>query len=682
MNRSHLLSFVVLLAVLVLNVAGPVRAQDAAATPSVSVADQFIQNNRVFVNSAYSAGPGFMVIHAEDPTGGPGPVIGFEPVAQGWTYNLEVKIDPAQATATLYAMLHVDDNTVGVYEFGQIGGADAPVLVNGEMVTPAFKAEIINADDQFVQNNQVVIASVTTQQAGFVVIHSGNADTFGGTLGQAPVPAGTSTNVVVPIAAEGQTPVLWPMLHVDTGAVGTYEFGTVEGADPPVIINGTMATLPIWTVPHMRVSNQLALPGDGQPATPSAFTLRVDSVLAEVPGFVVIHQETDNTFGPVAGFAAVPAGLTKDLVVELNAERVTYHMWPMLHVDTGAVGTYEFGQVEGADPPVLVNDQVLTFPVNAGPALVLVDQTPAAGSAAGKIVVTVKEATIDQPGWIAVHSNDNGNPGPVLGVAPLHKGTNKNVTIEIDSAAAGNLVMPMEHYDTGTAGVYEFGTVEGADPPVIVGGNIIMGPLNLTGTAAAPGAGAPQACTITASQNVNLRSGPGTDTAQQGTLAAGQSATVTGQVTGVDGYVWFQLQDGTFLRSDLGTTSGTCGDLPAASGGAAVPAAAPTVAPAAPTVAPAPTTAPAASNVVTVEVQDFQFVPPSVTVPVGGTVKFVFVGQAPHSATADDGSFDSGLLNNGQEFSVTLSAAGTIAYHCQLHGVAGGGGMAGTIIVQ
>jgi len=178
-----------------------------------------------------------------------------------------------------------------------------------------------------------------------------------------------------------------------------------------------------------------------------------------------------------------------------------------------------------------------------------------------------------------------------------------------------------------------------------------------------------------ATQNVNLRMGPGTDNAQHGTLPAGQAATVTGQVTGADGYVWFQLEDGTYVRSDLGTTSGACGDLPAAGGAGAAPAA-PTATTA------APTTAPAAANGVTVEVQDFQFVPPSVTVPVGGTVRFIFVGQAPHSATADDGSFDSGILNNGQEFSVTLSAAGTIAYHCALHGVAGGGGMAGTIIVQ
>ena len=35
----------------------------------------------------------------------------------------------------------------------------------------------------------------------------------------------------------------------------------------------------------------------------------------------------------------------------------------------------------------------------------------------------------------------------------------------------------MLHYDTGEAGVYEFGEVEGADGPVVVQGDIVVGPL-------------------------------------------------------------------------------------------------------------------------------------------------------------------------------------------------------------
>ena len=49
----------------------------------------------------------------------------------------------------------------------------------------------------------------------------------------------------------------------------------------------------------------------------------------------------------------------------------------------------------------------------------------------------------------------------------------------------------------------------------------------------------------------------------------------------------------------------------------------------------------------------------------------------PHTATASDGSFDSGNLNPGQSFSLTFSTAGAYAYICQYHA-----GMTGTIVVQ
>jgi hypothetical protein len=64
----------------------------------------------------------------------------------------------------------------------------------------------------------------------------------------------------------------------------------------------------------------------------------------------------------------------------------------------------------------------------------------------------------------------------------LHPGANWHVYIEVDPAKAGTKVFPMLHYDTGVAGQYEFGDVEGADAPVFVGGNVVFAPLNLNTT--------------------------------------------------------------------------------------------------------------------------------------------------------------------------------------------------------
>jgi hypothetical protein len=482
MNK-RLLSVVALSLLLVL-VGGvlPTSAQDMPA-PSVEVANQLSLDGTVTVAKAYSEGPGFIVIHTGNAEGGIGPGIGVGVVNPGWNYNVNIKIDTRAATSTLFAMLHVDDNEVGVYEFGTVEGADGPVVVDGQPVTPPFNVDIVNAADQFVDGDTVTINSVTAQAAGWLVIHAGDASSFGAVLGQTFVEAGTTTDVAVTLAADGRTPVLWPMLHVDTGTIGTYEFGAVQGADGPVVLEGKVATFPIWTVPHIRVSDQVVLHGDGMDMTDMVYSLVAESVLSEGPGFLVVHIDQDGTFGPVAGLAAVPAGLSANVTIELGGEGMeapTAVLWPMLHVDTGEVGAYEFGTVEGADGPVVVDGQVVTFPIQAAPSITYELNAEAAAMMPGMSVIVIKQAIIDAPGWLVIHSNNNGAPGPVLGAAPLRAGVNTNVAIELDLAQAGDLVFPMLHYDTGTAGAYEFGSVEGADLPVSVGGSVVVGPLNLT----------------------------------------------------------------------------------------------------------------------------------------------------------------------------------------------------------
>jgi plastocyanin len=68
-----------------------------------------------------------------------------------------------------------------------------------------------------------------------------------------------------------------------------------------------------------------------------------------------------------------------------------------------------------------------------------------------------------------------------------------------------------------------------------------------------------------------------------------------------------------------------------------------------------------------VTIQDFFFSPGSVTVDVGDTVTWRNSGQAPHNATANDGSFKTPDLNNGQSASHTFSSPGTFSYICTIH---------------
>lgn len=73
---------------------------------------------------------------------------------------------------------------------------------------------------------------------------------------------------------------------------------------------------------------------------------------------------------------------------------------------------------------------------------------------------------------------------------------------------------------------------------------------------------------------------------------------------------------------------------------------------------------------------DFAFDPATMRVPIGTTVRWVNVGVAPHTATARDGSFDSGFLETGERFDRTFTVPTTIEYICAIHPQ-----MVGTLVV-
>jgi hypothetical protein len=431
------------------------------------------------VDAAFSAGPGFVIIHIDN-GGSPGPVAGFAPLSPGWNYSIRIPLDMSLVTPTLFAMLHVDDGAVGAYEFDGSSGLDNPVAVDGQVVTPSFNVAGYQADDQFVSDaGSVTVNSVVGSNPMWVVIHSDNNGTPGPVLGQTLVDAGNTSAVEIALAEDGRTSVLWPMLHVDDGTIGTYEFDGSSGLDSPVSAGGSVATSPIWTVPHVRVSDQGVIHGDnwtqptGMLGLPTPGVL-FDSILCESNCSIVIHTESDGGPGPVAGFAVLEPGLSKNVYVEVvGGAPATTVLWPMLHVDDGTVGTYEFDGSSGLDNPISVDDQVVTFPINAAPSMTFSDQ-PNSG------VILIDSAVIDGAGWLVIHSSADGAPGPVLGQIPLRAGLTRNIQIPVDAAAAGSQVFPMLHYDTNVMGVYEFGTVDGADLPVFLNGDVVVAPLALS----------------------------------------------------------------------------------------------------------------------------------------------------------------------------------------------------------
>ena len=68
-----------------------------------------------------------------------------------------------------------------------------------------------------------------------------------------------------------------------------------------------------------------------------------------------------------------------------------------------------------------------------------------------------------------------------------------------------------------------------------------------------------------------------------------------------------------------------------------------------------------------VDIVEFTYQPDPVVVGVGGKVIWQNQDTAPHTATADDGSFDTGTIEKGKIGSETFKEAGTFTYFCEIH---------------
>ena len=78
---------------------------------------------------------------------------------------------------------------------------------------------------------------------------------------------------------------------------------------------------------------------------------------------------------------------------------------------------------------------------------------------------------------------------------------------------------------------------------------------------------------------------------------------------------------------------------------------------------------------------DFSYSVLNLEVPAGSTAIWTNTGNVRHSATADDGSWDTGLFGSGEQASITFDTPGVYTYYCTLHGAPGGIGMSAVITV-
>jgi len=143
------------------------------------------------------------------------------------------------------------------YHGAKGGSGMSGTVTVGEAAAPAAPAAgtptgTVDAADQPVVDGSINVADVNAGQDGFIVAHLDEGGKPGKVIGHTAVKKGDNKDVKIKleqdVAAGGK---LWPMLHIDAGAIGTYEF---PGPDAPVIVNGNI------------IMKQIAIKAAGAPA--------------------------------------------------------------------------------------------------------------------------------------------------------------------------------------------------------------------------------------------------------------------------------------------------------------------------------------------------------------------------------------------------------------------------------
>jgi len=442
-------------------------------TPELQVVDQDLDfPTMVVIPVAASRGPGWVVVHADD-AGAPGAILGKTRLINGFWRDVPVTLArPAGDGERLWAVLHVDEGTVGEFEFpgpdAVVTDADGDPLQGSFVVTPPPLEPLVSAVNQVADPaDEVVVARVVASDSAWLAVRADDAGAPGAVLGHVAVAAGATDEVVVALdrpATDGER--LWAVLHADAGLPGAWEF---PGPDEPLrdgegalVADSFLVAVGSGPVPDVVADDQTPSPAD---------QVVVASVVAAEAGWVVVYEDAAGLPGAALGHAAVPVGTSHGVAVALDREAVDGEtLWAVLHVDAGTVGVLELPEPDVpavAGGELVRDDFVVTVVTIAQPYILAADQVVDPVD-----VVFVAEVWSDGPGFVVVRDDDGGTPGPVLGHTAVPGGLSTGVSVTLGrNLEDGETLWAVLHVDEGTAGAFEYPGPDAAATDA--GGNVI-----------------------------------------------------------------------------------------------------------------------------------------------------------------------------------------------------------------
>lgn len=227
--------------------------------------------------------------------------------------------------------------------------------------------------------------------------------------------------------------------------------------------------------------------------------INITQVRLDTIGWVAIHRDIGGAPGEMIGFTAIPAGESVNIPVSLNVEQMTPALHAILHRDTTDASATEKpnnanrvivgGQLVADTFQVLPTAHVAFSVAETSPTPTTLAAVTMSGATVAAITardqplmdgtVRVEQVVIDRKGWVTIYSDNNGQPGMMLGAQPVVPGETRDTTIAIDTSKTTSMLYAVLYADLGTQGAIE---IPGADQPVIVSGQVVAAPFKLTGS--------------------------------------------------------------------------------------------------------------------------------------------------------------------------------------------------------
>lgn len=137
-----------------------------------------------------------------------------------------------------------------------------------------------------------------------------------------------------------------------------------QSSSPPVLPSKAVTTTTTATtaLPAGAVTGSLAVFDQVGKDTITVASVTIVGALAG--GWMTVHLDDGGRPGAVVGRTHVTEGTTNDVVVRLDHASADGRYWPVLHVDAGQPGVYEF---PGPDMPVKASGDVVMKQIRLTP---------------------------------------------------------------------------------------------------------------------------------------------------------------------------------------------------------------------------------------------------------------------------------------------------------------------------